>query len=176
MEDRSISSTKRRTEPTSTSKTSSDKKLKVQVWIYRAADQAPAKSSGIEVLLLLLKPERGGFWQPVTGGVDKGESLTQAALREANEESGLRFEAVPLSLDYRFTYMAKDREFEEHGYALKAASSQVKLDPHEHVDHRWVSVQDAAEMLKHPSNAEGLSRLLDLLRADRPPATKAGNK
>ena len=110
----------------------------------------------------MLKPERGGFWQPVTGGVDSGEELGRAALREATEETGLDFEGRPHSLQYQFTYTAKDREFEEHVYSLRVsqAGQQVRLDPHEHVDYRWVTARDAASMLKHASNAEGLSRLL----------------
>jgi 8-oxo-dGTP pyrophosphatase MutT (NUDIX family) len=133
-------------------------RLKVQVWIYRK--DADAR---LEVLLLRLKLERGDYWQPVTGGVEADESLSQAALREAREESGLPFEAEPESLDYQFRYESPRRGglFEEHVFALEAPRSaeRIRLDPHEHVDSKWVSADAAASWLRHPSNAEGLLRL-----------------
>jgi 8-oxo-dGTP pyrophosphatase MutT (NUDIX family) len=112
--------------------------------------------------LLLLKPERGGFWQPVTGGVEKGEELVDAAIREASEETSLSFPNPPESLDYQFTFEARGKTFEEHAFSLQAdASGSVRLDPHEHVDFRWVAAHEASGELKHPSNAEGLRRLME---------------
>lgn len=133
-------------------------KLKVQVWIYR--EKAPG---ALEVLLLLLKPERGGFWQPVTGGVEKGEKLSEAALREAQEETGLDYDHDPVSLNYQFRFYSPkfERECEEHAFALAApASGKVTIDPHEHVDFKWVVATEAVAQLKHPSNAEALKLLL----------------
>ncbi|UCC34079.1 MAG: NUDIX domain-containing protein, partial [Candidatus Bathyarchaeota archaeon] len=42
------------------------------------------KRSGGEIQYLLLKrcPERGGFWQPVTGGLEEGENRLEALKRE----------------------------------------------------------------------------------------------
>ena len=50
---------------------------KVQVWIYRKASGTPSQGP-VEVLILKLTPERGGFWQPVTGGVEEGEDIGRA--------------------------------------------------------------------------------------------------
>ena len=134
-------------------------KLKVQVWIYREDRQG-----SLEVLLLRLKPERGGYWQPVTGGVDPGEELSEAALREAQEETGLRFSRKPESLDFQFKFYSPRHESqcEEHVFALQAATSSgaVRLDPHEHVDSRWLNALVARTELKHVSNLEGLDHLL----------------
>lgn len=43
------------------------------------------------MLLLRRSPQRSlaGVWQPVTGGIEKGESATAAARREVLEETGL---------------------------------------------------------------------------------------
>jgi 8-oxo-dGTP pyrophosphatase MutT (NUDIX family) len=37
-------------------------------------------------LLLLESPRRPGWWEPVNGAVDDGETLLEAALREVHEE------------------------------------------------------------------------------------------
>lgn len=153
---------------------------KVQVWIYRRTNtQHSSPKPGIEagqkrfeILLLLLTPERGGFWQPVTGGVDSDESYEEGAIREATEETGLRFEAPPVDLGYKFSFQARGRECEEHVFALRARGDgvAVRMDPREHTDARWVSegiaLRETLKSLKHESNAEGLRRLLRLLEEE----------
>ena len=41
-----------------------------------------------EELLLLESPRRPGWWEPVNGAVEAGETLLEAALREVREEAG----------------------------------------------------------------------------------------
>ena len=55
----------------------------VEIIVFKVIDGNP--------LFLLLKriPSRGGFWQPVTGGVNAGEDFTLAAKREVQEETGI---------------------------------------------------------------------------------------
>src|SRR4051812_32995088 len=114
-------------------------KHKVQVWIR--CDH--------RFLLLLTKPARGSFWQPVTGKVEAGESLEDAAKREATEETGLTFLDSPQAIGPPFEYEKAGYHFVEQGFALTAAVAptavaqgqslpSVRLDPHEHVDYRWV--------------------------------------
>src|ERR1044071_2560203 len=43
---------------------------------------------GQRVLLLHRRPERGNFWQPITGAIEDGESPAEAARREVLEETG----------------------------------------------------------------------------------------
>jgi 8-oxo-dGTP pyrophosphatase MutT (NUDIX family) len=135
------------------------RRRKVQVWVYREGSSA----GPFVVLLLRLRAERGGFWQPVTGGVEAGEGLDVAALREAEEETGFAFQSKPEPLDYRFRFFSERYkvEFEEHVFALHAPEQgEVRLDPHEHLESKWVAPEQALAELKHPSNAEGLRRLM----------------
>jgi len=44
----------------------------------------------IEYLLLKRLPHRNGFWQPVTGGLEEGETRTEALHREIREETGIK--------------------------------------------------------------------------------------
>ena len=56
-------------------------------------------------LLFKVNQQRGGFWQNITGSVEKGESFTEAALREINEETGLttnEFKLYDINLEHRF--------------------------------------------------------------------------
>ena len=143
-------------------------RLKVQVWICLK----DAKKNSWRVLLLQTKPERGGFWQPVTGGVNDGEALPAAALREASEESGIRFASAPESLDYEFSFQYGDVKFIEHAFMLKIEGEQleppvIRLDPNEHFDSRWVRPVEAFEMLEYKSNARVLELVLKCLGIER---------
>lgn len=58
----------------------------VEVHVFRR------RGKRLETLLIRRSPERSlaGVWQPVTGGIERGESAMQAAVREVREETGLR--------------------------------------------------------------------------------------
>jgi lipoyl(octanoyl) transferase len=43
----------------------------------------------IQFLILKRTPQRGGFWQAITGGVHENEVLLDAVQRELKEETGL---------------------------------------------------------------------------------------
>jgi 8-oxo-dGTP pyrophosphatase MutT (NUDIX family) len=58
--------------------------IQVEAIIFRR------KSGTIEYLLLKRLPDRNGFWQPVTGGLEEGETRTEALRREIKEETGIK--------------------------------------------------------------------------------------
>jgi len=43
-----------------------------------------------QYLILKTIPERGGFWQPIAGGLEEGETKKEALKREIKEETGIR--------------------------------------------------------------------------------------
>ena len=61
--------------------------------------ELPIKTAGIifkrennviKYLLLKRTKEDGGFWQPMTGTLNNGESLESCLLRELEEETGIK--------------------------------------------------------------------------------------
>jgi len=143
-------------------------KSKVQVWIYRRGAQ------GIQVLFLKLIDERGGFWQPVTGGVESGEGLLEAARREAFEETHLSFKGAPLPLEYSIRYPSRwGGEVEEVAFILEAdPSAEVVWDSSEHVGFSWVDVGAPewtkwVDLLRYPSVQRGLEKVVETLRANQ---------
>jgi lipoyl(octanoyl) transferase len=106
-------------------------------------------ASGPEVLLLRRTPERGGFWQPVTGRRQPGESAEAAARRELEEETGAR---IPVrSLSYRHSFAFGDEAppmlFEEEAFAADWPEGLEARAGPEHDATEWVSVDEALRRL-----------------------------
>ena len=97
-----------------------------------------------KILLLLRKGGwKSGAWGPPGGGVDKGETPKQAAVRETYEESGLRVKPEDLKLliqrtkhDYGMIYFYITDKFSDRGVALS----------HEHSGFSWADMKRIDEL------------------------------
>jgi len=121
------------------------------------------------VLLLRRSPERGGFWQPVTGRIEPGESPLAAAGRELMEETGYAVPVRPLEYQHGFALspgVNRVREgtlvvAEEHAFAaLLGAADEPRLS-HEHRAHAWFAPEQAMEQVPFA----GLRRAVQLASA-----------
>jgi 8-oxo-dGTP pyrophosphatase MutT (NUDIX family) len=121
-----------------------------------------AASSEKKVLLFRVTEARGGFWQPVTGKVEDGESFAAGALREAEEETGLRFERQPQYLGLEYEFAGRWGPAVERAFFLPIYSAELPrptLDPKEHVELEWVTPEEALRRVKFPKNREAIQRV-----------------
>ncbi len=131
----------------------------VEVIVFKVIDNRPV------FLLLKRQPNRGGFWQPVTGGVEAGENLKEAALREMLEETSIK--------DYIKVYEALHYfEFEANGgfgwmkeyvFGVQISADVEAVISDEHSEMKWCSLDEALELLKYESNKVGFRKLGDML-------------
>lgn len=133
---------------------------KALVVIYwKPSPESPEK----RVLLLRVRDDRGGFWQPVTGSMDPGETYAETALREAEEESGFRFERQPQYLGLEYEYQGRWGPAVERAFFLPiyggAKPPTPTLDPKEHQEFRWVSPEEALRLVQFPHNQEAIRRV-----------------
>jgi 8-oxo-dGTP pyrophosphatase MutT (NUDIX family) len=113
----------------------------------------------IEYLLLKRPPERNGFWQPVTGGVEEGETRDEALQREIMEETGVRNIVAVIEDLYHFEFSDPNLN-QEYVYGVEVSSSEeIVLDPKEHSEYRWCSLQEALQLLHWKENKEALRKL-----------------
>ena len=141
--------------------TNKSKRIQVEVIIFR-------KTKGkTEYLLLKRIPTRGGFWQPVTGGLEKGETLLEAARREVKEETGIENITRLIENVHFFTFDDHPTLEKEYVFAAEIDSKEkIIFDKNiypEHDKHRWCTLKDALALLKWPENKNALIKLSKIL-------------
>lgn len=98
---------------------------------------------------LLLRQKKDQSWCFISGGKEEGEELVDTAIREANEEAGLSLskEMIKETAEViRFTN-SKGRG-EQRVYLVVLDNSEVKVDYSEIDSYKWVSAEDAQELLQ----------------------------
>ncbi|WP_242341192.1 MULTISPECIES: lipoyl(octanoyl) transferase LipB [Anaeromyxobacter] len=121
----------------------------------RTVSVVPVGADG-RVLLLRRSEARGGFWQPVTGRIEVGESEAEAARRELREETGADVPVEPLGYRHAFgvdPVLARLpggalRLAEETAFAARLpAGFEVRISD-EHAEHVWLTPAEALERLR----------------------------
>jgi len=148
-------------------------RLPIQVAIHTFRGTA----RGREYLLLRRLQSDGGYWQESTGGVEEGESIEAAAVREFREETGIdpmRIEPIgfvythpvapAMKLRHNFTCDA----LTVHVFAAEIASGiDPTIDPTEHDTYRWLALTDAIDLLYWAEDREAVRRVDAWLGARR---------
>jgi 8-oxo-dGTP pyrophosphatase MutT (NUDIX family) len=117
----------------------------------------------IEYLLLKRIPERNGFWQPVTGGVEEGETRKEALHREIREETGVKNVITVIEGLHHFEFSDPNLN-QEYVYGVEVSpSEEIVLDGKEHSEYRWSSFEEALQLLNWKENKEALRRLNETL-------------
>lgn len=123
-------------------------------------------------VLLLERAMRAGFWQSVTGSLDRlDEPLEAAAAREVLEETGIEardgalerwnvvytFEIYP---QWRHRFAPGVERNTEHAFALRLpARVPVRIAPEEHVAFAWLPWREAAARCFSWSNRDAIVML-----------------
>lgn len=118
---------------------------------------------GVRFLMLKRNPQKGGFWQPVTGGVHEGETDEQAALREVLEETGIQATNL-LDTAFTFEYKHENKVIHEHVFGLEVPENAAVQLSSEHTKLVWATKTEALDKyLKWTENKQGLQKLTALI-------------
>ncbi|ODV12107.1 MAG: dihydroneopterin triphosphate diphosphatase [Rubrivivax sp. SCN 70-15] len=121
-------------------------------------------------VLLIERADHPGYWQSVTGSVDReDEPLELTARREVEEETGITggtlrdwqlsnvYEIYPV---WRHRYASGVTHNTEHVFGLTVPTgTPVTLNPREHLHYQWLPWREAADRCFSPSNAEAILQL-----------------
>jgi dATP pyrophosphohydrolase len=122
-------------------------------------------------VLLLERADHPGFWQSVTGSQHEGESLTETAIREVAEETGIDarahaldswniqnvYEIYPV---WRHRYAPGVTHNTEHVFGLRVPERlAVRVAPREHLRAEWLPWREAASKVFSWSNRRAIEML-----------------
>ncbi|MCK4498484.1 NUDIX pyrophosphatase [Candidatus Bathyarchaeota archaeon] len=132
--------------------------IQVQAILYRKVDER------LQFLLLRRAPDREGFWQPVTGGQEEGESRAEALDREVREETGIKTIIRVVDGVHYFEY-SLPHLIKEYVFGVEVGSDERVAIGKEHSEFRWCSYHEALQLLKWKENKMALSRLNKILNS-----------
>lgn len=128
-------------------------------------------------VLLIERAARPGYWQSVTGSLDRlDEPLETAAVREVFEETGIgapserlvrwnvmrTFEIFP---QWRHRFEPDTTHNDEHMFSLEVpAAIPVRLSPGEHSAWQWLPWREAVEKCFSWTNREAITMLAESQR------------
>ena len=103
------------------------------------------------------------LWQGVAGKIEKGETSSEAAIRELKEETGLS----PLNI---FVADHVSKFYETHGdrinlvpvFGIEVDSENVILSE-EHISYKWVDIDEAIETLVWNGQKKGIQTVNDMV-------------
>ncbi|MFN2520873.1 MAG: NUDIX hydrolase [Candidatus Limnocylindria bacterium] len=118
---------------------------------------------GLDALEVALAGRRSdGSWVFPKGTPDGDESIEETALREVEEETGLKVRiTAPLgTMEYWFAAAGERVHKFVHFYLMEPVGGDVSLHDHEYDEVRWVPVAEARRMLSFDTYREVLDRAL----------------
>lgn len=100
-------------------------------------------------------------WDLPGGHVDADEYFEQAAVRETQEEAGIVLKIDDLILAGTDSQRVQD-DLMVHWlfFVAHTADTDVKLS-HEHVDYKWVNLQDAHQQIQYERQKQVLRNVID---------------
>ena len=116
----------------------------IEAWIYHPEER--------EILLLKVENEKVSFWQPITGGIESGESPEEACLREIKEETGLLSACSNLtSLGDLTVKIDENLTIHKNLFLVLIVRKEIQISD-EHVGAQWVALDKVSSQLYWPSN------------------------
>lgn len=134
--------------------------VQIEIIIFRKVQDT------FEFLLLKRTSDRGGFWQPITGGLESTDvSKKEACLRELFEETRITSKNIVRILEefHSFVFESEGLVKKEYCFGVEVSENTSVSISHniypKHTEYRWVSIDEALSLLKWDNNKTALKML-----------------
>lgn len=125
-------------------------------------------------VLVLQRADDPDFWQSVTGSLDLGELPPDAAARELFEETGIDSSDAGVELidcvfsdqftireQWRYRYPPGTTHNREHVFLASLADCKpITINPAEHLNSRWLSLNDAIAICWSATNRQAIEQFV----------------
>jgi 8-oxo-dGTP pyrophosphatase MutT (NUDIX family) len=99
-------------------------------------------------------PRRPLEWDLPGGSVDLGETFSEAASRELQEEAGIHLAVSNLSLVYAKTARVKDKNVVWLFFSSAVKNTPEVVLSYEHTEYKWLTLQEAIEGFEYDLQKE----------------------
>ncbi len=131
----------------------------------------PVWIKGERVQFLLLKSKKYGHWMFPKGRPEVGESDREAAHRELFEEAGIDDVCLidnAVFVEKWFYSKSGEEIAKDAKYFLGLVTKgEVRPQPEEITEYRWVTLEEAKELPAHPSRIATLKQALRILKQEQ---------
>ncbi len=147
------------------------RKIQVQSIVFRK------KENKQEFLLLKRTAEKGGFWQPVSGGMEpEDKTILDTAYRELKEEANIQKKDIIKTLkdvhyfevDEHYLTNEPIEPIKEYVFGIEIKpETKIRIENNhcnEHEEIKWTVFDEAIKMLKWENNKEGFKKLHKIIR------------
>lgn len=117
-------------------------------------------------LALKRNKEKGGYWQPLTGGIHTDEDISDALVRELNEELGLKesqFTIIDPKHSFSFT-LQSGKTLQEYVFGIEIQPDQEIRLSDEHTEYRWLPFAEARQLYEWDSNKKAIDKIDELIK------------
>jgi 8-oxo-dGTP diphosphatase len=126
--------------------------------VVRAAGGLVTRVSGDQLEVIVVHRPRHSDWSFPKGHLHPGETDLDAALREVEEETGIRAEATQELDEVRYVVDGAPKAVRY--WIMRPIDDRAPFDPDDEVDEvRWATLDEAAAMLTHSADRGLLSRV-----------------
>lgn len=136
------------------------------------------RGAGGRLEVCLIRPRGRRVWALPKGGVEPGESVVDAALREVSEETGVRAVAERDLGAIRYTFRdrthGRDVQKTVHYFLMRAVGGDTGQHDHEVVEARWAPLDEALRLMAYANERDVVRRAAGVLAAGVTPTPGDG--